>query len=782
MSVLFVIFSAQILRSGDDETTQARTIVREIRVENVGSGLVDESFVLVHVGTKVGDSFDGRRVSRDIRNLMDTEIFSYADVRAEPLSDGVRVIYSVEKKQKLAQPVVIKGMKHFSEKRIRNWLDLNQGDLVDDQVMGVKTLKVIREYRKDHYSLAAIDCEIKTIDREEGLCSVTLSVNEGRKAKLKDVLFEGADEGRIGTLRKLVKRYPVWDIRRLFQKRRYSDTDLALARTEIRDYYRNRGFLDVTVSQPEKEIGEDGRLLITFSVDEGLEYRFGQVSLQGVTIFPESAFKDALGRIEEGEIASAEKIKTAGQVIEDIFGSAGYIETSVDPVIHTTRESGAADITFVVREGNLASIRNIFIDGNTRTKDVVIRRELLVVPGDVYDEVRVRRSELRLRNLGYFSGVRRYHLNTSIPEQKDLVFEVDEQPTGRFMLGVGFSSIDKAMGYVEFFQGNFDIKHPWNFTGGGQKLKLRAEFGSRRKNYELLIVEPWFLDRRLRLGLDLYRSEVDYSDYDVERTGGAISLGAPVFRTVKGEIKYRLERVGLRDFADTNEYFTAEGDSYFFNREEDRTSSTIHLGLTHDMRNSSFFPTDGTLVSVFGRVSGGVLGCDSDVYGAGFNLRRYEPLWYNHVLSFNVRYETVDSYGDTEEVPITEKLFAGGGRTLRGFDYRDVGPKATRTVTLSDGTEDIYHRPIGGRSRALATVEYLIPIIPQIWLDCFYDTGNVWEDVYEFESSDLASSAGVGLRFNIPGFPIRIDRGWIIDKDDEMTDDDAWTVWIGADF
>jgi outer membrane protein assembly factor BamA len=171
------------------------------------------------------------------------------------------------------------------------------------------------------------------------------------------------------------------------------------------------------------------------------------------------------------------------------------------------------------------------------------------------------------------------------------------------------------------------------------------------------------------------------------------------------------------------------------------------------------------------------MGFDTDMYDVRLKTASYVPLWFGHVFSVRTKFEFVEAFGDTETVPLADKLFLGGGRTLRGFDYREVGPKVIRKV----GEDEYYTRSYGGQSLFMANIEYTVPIVKGVRFAGFYDVGNVWADTYTVETSDLASSAGVGVRFDMPGFPIRIDRAWVIDYDDEYTDDDKWVIWIGYD-
>jgi outer membrane protein assembly factor BamA len=215
-------------------------------------------------------------------------------------------------------------------------------------------------------------------------------------------------------------------------------------------------------------------------------------------------------------------------------------------------------------------------------------------------------------------------------------------------------------------------------------------------------------------------------------------------------------------------------------RDENFLYSSLRMTVTRDTRDNPFIPKSGNFLTAFASLSGGPMGADVDIYELGFRSAHYISLWFNHVISLRMRYETVDAYGDTDVVPIGSRLFAGGGRTIRGFEYRDVGPKVARLN--ADGTlDERTHRPVGGQSLAVANLEYTIPVFSMMRLAAFYDTGNVWRDPYTFDESSLASGWGVGIRVDIPGFPIRIDRAWVVRKDDPITDEEIIVFWIGYD-
>ena len=753
-------------------------VIKELTVETAAGTPVDRGFILAHTDTRVGDELDRAAVSRDLKSLLDTGRFAQMDVRVEPLPDGIRLVYVAKTKVRLAEPLIISGAGELRESKIRDLMGLQRGDLISEHVLGTKAGAVRREYLKRRYPEVKLRFKIEDVDAAAGLVRVVMLIEEGPRAHVGGLRFTGNDHVPAEELERVFDLPSALNPLDWFKKKRYDREEIAEARLGVRDIYLDHGFLDVEVSPARVERDEEGNYVIAIDVTEGIKYRFGKVAVEGVTLFPAPEIHRHV-TVLTGDTAARSEVGRTIQLIQDYYGSRGYLGSSVTPRLTPDLLRGSVDVHFQVREGALTRVRNIIIRGNTRTRDKVIRRELLVEPGDVYDAVRVRRSERIVQNLGFFSTVRSHTKPTALDDQRDLQFEVEEKRTGNVMLGAGFSSVDNLIGFLELTQGNFDLTGWPYFTGGGQKLKLRAQFGSTRSDYQLSFTEPWFLDRKLSLGTDIFRNEVSYDDYDVKRTGFSVGVGKALPFGNRLDTRYRLERAEIRDVADTNEYFYVDNpeEPYVFDSEEDTIKSSIRLSLTHDSRNNPFVPTRGTRITTFGSLAGGPLGFDTDIYALGIRAKQYLPLWFGHTVSLFGRAEIVENYGDTDEVPLADRLFIGGGRTIRGFEYRDVGPKVFR---IDNGLVDT--RAVGGESLAMASVEYTAPVIQGIRWALFYDMGNVWREAYDFDFGSYASAWGTGVRLDMPGFPIRIDYAWALEKDSELTQEDRWTIWIGYDY
>jgi len=759
----------------------AAPVVKQIEIDNQGDGRVDRAFVLAQTTTAVGQKFDRRALARDVKALLQTERFSSVDVALEDVDGGVKLVYRIQNRYRLVDKPDVVGMDRFSRRKIRKWLNLDSGDLVDDREVGKRTRKVIDEYRDRHYPDATCTWSFDVVDSLAASARLTVVVDEGPVNYFRRINVVGNESVTAMELRKALKRSHPLNAYRWIWRKKYDDYDIEEVAEDVRSVYLDHGFLDVEVDVESGSADAKGRREATAHVTEKSRYHIGTIQIDGISVFPTNTVASVV-KLRAKDVASVGAIQKTASRLQQYYGDRGYLGASARPLLVPDSATRTVDVTFRIEEGQLISIRNVVIRGNTRTKDKVIRRELLVDPGDTYSQRKVTRSQRRLQNLDFFETVRAFPEETPSPDQRDLVFDVEEKRTGKFMIGAGFSSVDDLMGFVEIQQGNFDLTG-WPFIGGGQKLRLRAQFSETREDYTISLVEPWFLDRRISLGMDLYQKDRDYDNYDQLTTGASVTLGKALPWANRLNIKYSIANTEITDVADTNLYYEADtydfdtdtGDvPFLFRDEEEVLSSSLRFTLIHDTRNSPFVPSAGNRMSLFYELTGGPLGADLDIYEVGLRSAHYVSPWYDHTISLRMRCHFVDTFGDTTEVPLSERLFLGGGRTLRGFEYRDVGPKVLRL----DGS-DYDVRAQGGQSLFEAKLEYAIPIVPGIRLAAFYDTGNVWREDFKVDLSDLASSYGVGFRLDMPGFPIRIDRAWILEEDDEYTEDELWVFWIG---
>lgn len=731
---------------------EARPIrIAEVVIAPDGPMAMQEEALRARIRSRAGSNYSPEAVHDDIRALYDTNRFSDVRVDLEPVgANEVRVVFRVREKPILTE-ILVEGARAIKASEIRNLIGIAPGEPLDEARIFAGLDEVRVKYGKRGYPDIRLEHET-SIDPETRRAVVRVVVEEGRRYRVKAVRFEGNRALTQRQLRKAMRtrRYGIFSW--LLGTGRYMPEQLEEDLRAVRALYRDKGYVDVELGEPRVE-REGGRVTIVVPVTEGTLYRVGSISIEGNTILATDELMGGLAMGEGSTFSPPGERKDLG-ILRDAHESRGYLGTEVMTRRFPNVETGRIDLTYTIREGELTTIDLIDIRGNTITRDRVIRRELAIRPGELYDGPKVRASEQRLRNLGYFDSVESFTEPTDAPDRRNMVFEVEEGRTGQLMLGAGYSSIDQLIGIVEVQQGNFDLFNPPLFRGAGQKLRLRVQAGSKREDYLLSFVEPWFLNRRLSLGTDLYRRENRYASglYEEKRTGGRLTLGRALTEYLRGEIYYNYERVQIGDVAEAaSDAIKAEAGT--------RDVSLLGTGLTYDTRDSVLRPTRGMRNTLHAEIAGGLLGADTDFYRLREVNTSFHPVpWFeDHVLAIQLRAGVVEEYGDSDRVPLSERFFLGGPYTVRGFKYRAVGPK------------DENGEPIGGRTMAMASFEYLVPIVPMIRGAVFYDAGMVWEEAWKVDSN-LNSGAGLGVRFDLPIGPIRLDYAWPIDTD-EFNDD-----------
>jgi outer membrane protein insertion porin family len=488
-------------------------------------------------------------------------------------------------------------------------------------------------------------------------------------------------------------------------------------------------------------------LYIVIPIDEGPQYHVGKLSFVGYKATTVDKLR-AVVKTKEGAVYSAKAIKDDAKAIADAYGSGGYVDLTVVPE-SSPPHGGLIDLTYRIDEGQRSYVEHINISGNTRTKDKVIRREVLITPGDIFNTVRVETSKKRLDNLGYFSKVDAFPVDTGVEGRKNLDLTVEEKRTGSLNFGAGFSTVDSLVGFVELSQGNFDITNWPSLTGGGQKFRIRLQGGTQRRDAEVAFTEPWFMDRPISVSLVTYYHEADYlsSVYNERSYGFALDVRKALLPYLYGSIGYHFENVDAFNVAfDATPELRAEiGPS---------TKSTVSASLVYDTRDNPFLTRRGERISYTWYVAGFPTGGTEHIYGFDVEASKYWHLPWDMILLVNSEVAGVDALAEQENrlVKIYDRLFLGGSNNLRGFEYRDVGPK------------DNHGEPLGGQSMARTTVELTFPIVEKARGALFYDTGFVNVNPWDYNFNNIASDVGIGLRLDLPIGPLRIDYGIPLQK------------------
>lgn len=768
--------------------------VASVSVKAADGDVEDVGDAAARCQVKVGDEYDPAQCARDVRALRDAGTFDDIVVKAEQGVNGVDVTYVVKHKMRFQGPLAVKGCDYWNEGKIAKFSELKDGYAYGEAEIAAAAGRIRREYQKKFFPDVKVKPVVEPVEGIAGAVKITMEIEEGERAKITDFEFDGNEAFEADELRASFNQYPWWNPMGWFSDVPATPQDLAEARDRVVAFYRDRGYLDVEISHPEVRTREDGERVRVFQVREGPCYKVGTISVTGVKAYPEDVVAAAVKRIAPGDVAGATALDEAAHEIEVFCGSgrAALADTHVTVRrLPSETDPETLNLVFAVEEGVPVTVNRVLIRGNDYTMDKVIRREIALSPGDPMLADKAERSKRRLENLRYFDRVRYYlekvdggEAKDGKPELRDLVYELSEKNTGNFLIGIGAGTESSVFGQIELSEANFDLFSPWRFRGAGQKGRLCIQAGPRVQTYEASVTEPWFLDRQLELTVEVYRRQRWYDDYDVIRSGAAVTLSYPVKFWPTWEAFGRLgvslaaEYIEYDDVDNGYYYDPKRGDRFrMLKEEEDRNGDKVEVPLEVfwklDTRDRFIFPTQGHTVRLFGDIVGG----DNEYWRVGFNVRKYFPVWkkYGHVFQIGLRGETVDAFSD--DLPLYDRLFLGGSKSIRGVDFREIAPR----IYAHENKKGRY-TAWGGQTSWCMNMEYSVPVVKMLRIAAFSDLGSVGEDEFDFDTAWFCWSVGVGLRLDLEQFPIRLDFATPVVDPDETVDEKVFTFSVGYDF
>ncbi len=739
VAILFAL--APVLKAQD----QTGPIIREIAVEYVGPPAISEQRVRDNLATKVGEPYSERAVEADIRALYATGGVANVRMFAEPAADGVKVTVLLQGRP-VIEEVVIEGAEQLSTTRVRREVSTKVGDVLSEEKLESDRQKILKIYEDRFYSDVQVQYRVQEIPNSNRV-RVIFQVTEGPRLVVRRINFIGNDSVLPRDLLKVMKTR-TWNLLSFFNKSgRLLPAQMEEDKAAIRTLYQNRGFADVQVQDFQTVPLESDGVELNITIVEGIQYRVNNLKLEGVNIVPTEDLKARLS-MQNGSLFTPKGMGDDLKLLRDFYGARGYVDMVAMPEV-LPAGPGAVDVTYRIDEQFQSYVNLVNIQGNTRTKDRVIRREMAVKPGDVFDTTLVDVSRKRLENLNYFEKVDTVPTETIVPGRKDLNVIVQEKRTGSFNFGVGFSTTDSLVGFAELQQSNFDLFNWPTFVGGGQRFRIRAQYGLQRKDFVVSLTEPWFMGYKLSVGGEAYYREANFlsSVYNQSNYGFAIQARKQLWRALAGRLEYRLEGIDIFDVQsnDVGQFIQDSAGLY--------TRSAFTGGLTWDTRDSLFLTRRGELVEFTTFIAGGGLGGDVQDYGVSIEASKYFLLPWDIIFTMKGELAVVDSWGGSNEVPIFDRLYLGGANNLRGFNYREVGPV------------DQYNNPIGGQSLGYMTLELTFPIMSRVRGAVFTDAGFVNADAYDFSTSDVNADIGIGLRLDLPIGPIRVDYGYPVIHD-----------------
>jgi outer membrane protein insertion porin family len=784
--------------------------IDRVDIKFVGPASVSEEFIRSNIRLKTGASYQPGLTQDDVHLLYGTGQFYNIRVQVDQADDGgVVLTYVVQVRPRITE-IRFEGNKKLSDNKLKKKVTFKVGEALDEQ----KIFTDVQEMKKLYEKNGLADTQVKYVLNIEELTGhgiVTFHIEESPKVKITDVEFLGATKFKQKELRSEIKTKKRWMFSWLTGSGYFQQDDFDGDRDRLADFYRDHGYLDFEIKDVRLDRPVTNLMNVKFFVNEGRQYKVGDVKITGNKIFTDAEIVSGLHGVHDyehskaklgvhglpmdtGDVFTPDGLTKDTDLIEDFYGSKGYIEINQGQALHVSRvpnvDTGTMDLEYQLDDSQKSYVQKIEIRGNLKTKDKVIRRELAISPGDVLDMVRVKISKQRLEGLEYFEKVdiRPEPIDPPTPGQKNVVVNVEEKNTGNFTVGAGFSSVDALVGYAEVSQGNFDLFKPPYFTGAGQKIRLRVQIGTQRQDYELSFIEPWFLNRKLSLGVDLYRHQLDFESpnniFDEARTGAKVSLTRALGSDfLIGSVSYTVEDVGIslnsgwHDLIPTLPVWTPRNvPQTILNEQGDHFYQRVGASLAYDTRNSVELPNHGQRTEITGELSSG----DSSFYKVELTSAWYFPGFLKgHVIEVGGRGGVADSL-DGSDVPFYDRYYLGGMYSLRGYKFRNVAPREAFDPTAPN----VPTEPIGGDTYWFGSLEYSVPIFEKeggvgLRFALFYDIGAVNSASYSFSTS-YSDDWGVGMRLNIPHLgPLRLDYGIPITHDQYNSSSGQFQFGVG---
>lgn len=705
------------------------------QIDVVGARRVEEATVRFKLRSRVGDPYSPEIVREDIKSLYSLGFFEDIVVRADIFEGGLKLTFVLEEKPSI-QSVQIVGNKKLGTDKIKAKIDLVEGGIIPPGALGKNTEKIRLFYEEEGYYQAKVDGREERVSPQQ--VAVTFTIVEGDKFDIGEIRILGNQYLKEKDIK---SRLQTSELYLWFFGGTLKREELRRDLDRIRAYYLDNGFLDIAVDEPEIQLDTARKKLrVLIRVQEGPQYRIAQLSIKGNTLFSEPEIRGLI-KSRAGGIFSRETLQGDVVAITDRYAERGYLFADVAPVTDIQRAQTAVDVALEITEGRQAFINRIEIAGNVRTRDKVIRRELLLVEGDVFNSALLQQSRSNLQALGFFEEVKLDTKRAAAEDRVDMTVDVKEKPTGAFTIGGGYSSVDGLIAVATISQSNF--------LGLGKRIFLGGQYGQDANRLNAIYTDPHFLDTDFFVEPRLFSNDNRYQEnvgYNQSNYGASISVGHLLFERVFGTVAYQYEQVKIYDVLATAPVQVQEqaresgGVSY---------TSAVTLSLTRDTLDSQTEPTRGLRARAYFEYAGGFLDAENNFYKTGLELSQYWPLWWKLVGHVRASIAYGEAFGDTSKLPVQERFYLGGANSIRGFKNFTVGPKDPAGVAK------------GGNKAFFIQNEILFPLYEPLKMRgvVFFDTGNAFDELSNFEW-DVEYGAGVGIRFVSPLGAIRLDWGF----------------------
>ena len=697
-----------------------------------------QSIIVARPGIYYSDSI----VDRDLKALYKLGQFNDIQVEKVNRNDGVLIRY-VLVETSFVKEVLFKGNKKLKDEDLQDEITIKTNRPLSEIAVNESLDMMRKAYAKKGYYLASIDYTLEKVDERN--VNLVFHIHENKGVVVRKIFFIGNTVFSDDELRSLIRTRKKTAFSFFTGSGKYENAELNLDKTRLAFHYLNHGYFKVKITPPKVTISRDKKyIFVTFTVDEGLQYRIGSVDIEGDILTTKQELLKSL-ELKTGDIFKQEFLEKDISALTTRYGDQGYAFANIYPKTTADDATKTVDLIYSIEKGKPITIEKINIFGNTTTRDKVIRRELKVVENSRYSERDISESKRKLQQLGFFEEVNFATPRGSTDDTVILNVTVKERPTGSFNIGAGFSS-------VENFIFNASVQKQ-NFLGYGISSQIALELSKRRQFFDLSFEDPYFLDTKWIAGTSFYRNAFLYSDFRRTSLGGSTSLGRRFYDKWSASIAYLVESVDVSSFSSIV--------PQVFRLNSDGLTSSFSFTLSRDTRNDRIIPSKGTFNTASTEISGNKLGGDNDFFRVNYKSMYYQPLGKGIVFKAFGKIGYINSL-NTSQVPLFERFFTGGPNSLRGYFPQSVGPSIRVPNSATGGDTDFVY---GGDKLLLFVTELELPLARSagISLVGFFDAGNAFAEDQNYSFSNLKKDYGFGFRWNSPMGPLRFEWGFPLD-------------------
>ncbi len=767
---------AQAQESSSVQAYDQRTVGKiEIKVENLPEGTsFDKQTVLAKLRTRQGDSFSQYVFDQDLKQLAGD--YDRVEPQVQVEKGEVDITLKV-----WLRPIINKieweGNQYIKTRTLRKELDIKSGTLFNRTDFNKAFNKVKEYYIKKGYFESQLSYRLVTDPKTKEI-DIVIQVSEGHSGKVDDIVFHGfSSDEESDILHKLyTKKYS--QLTSWFTgKGKFIEEALEQDRLTIFNYLQDKGYADARVEIKLLESTSKGKIIIDIFTDKGVLYRFGQVSFDGNILFDDDEVEQVFSAHPDA-IYSPEKLRKTTDAIKDLYGRKGYIDTSVTYETQLLQDYPIYNVHFSVDEGREYRIGMIRIIGNVATESRVILRESLLVPGETFDSLKLKVTQARLENIGYFKSVNVYAVRTqddlSLGDNyRDIYIEVDETQTGNISLFGGFSSADNIFGGLDLTERNFNYKGIGRVfsdglsavRGGGEFLHLRSSFGPKQQSFMASWLTPYFLDSLWRVGLEFtanINSTIISEAFDINTYNLGAFVSYPLNPYLSYGFKYRIRNFDI----DVSSRIVKADNEGTLPEKETGLLSGFGASLNYDTTDNALKPHRGLRSILDGEVVG--LGGSANFARTALLNAYYTPLWRRGYMRYRADFRFIYPFGKTDEfsqIPISERFFLGGVGSVRGYQDFSIGPRFNEIIkkdgkplilppsdppeTPTEGGKIAQKKdpkaPAGGISTSFLSIDYIQEILPILDAFVFIDAGFVTDKTFAFGTYRMSYGAGVNI-------------------------------------